>query len=265
MSSERGLAGAASGLKTLVIDIGGTGIKAVVLSEAGEPIGERAQEKTPRPALPEAILEVALTLAHGQPDFDRITVGFPGVVQHGVAQTAPNLDPAWQGFAVAKSFEEKLGKPTRVANDADIQGFGCIKGKGLEMVITLGTGLGSALFIDGALVPNLEFGHHPFQKGQTYEELLGKAALEKNGKEEWLRLLDQAIVLLRQIFNFDMLYIGGGNSARLDQDSFPPDVQTVRNIAGLLGGIALWYSAPGASPAGVSQTSGCGEQLASAE
>ena len=140
-----------------------------------------------------------------------------------------------------------------------------LKGKGLEMVITLGTGLGSALFIDGALVPNLEFGHHPFQKGQTYEDLLGKAALEKNGKEEWLRLLDQAIVLLRQTFNFDMLYIGGGNSARLDQDSFPPDVQTVRNIAGLLGGIALWYSAPGASPAGVSQASGCGEQLASAE
>jgi len=259
MNSDSGLAGNASGLNTLVIDIGGTGIKAMVLNEAGEPVGERAKEKTPRPALPEAVLDVACNLAGSQPAFDRITVGFPGVVHKGVAQTAPNLDPAWHGFDVAKTFGEKLGKPTRVANDADIQGFGSIQGQGLELVITLGTGLGSALFIDGILVPNLELAHHPFRKGKTYEELLGKAALETEGKKKWLRRLDQAIALLRQTFNFDTLYIGGGNSAKLEPDSFPPDVRTVQNIAGLLGGIALWHSVQGTSLARIPQLPGCEE------
>jgi polyphosphate glucokinase len=245
MNSDSGITGRANALNTLVIDIGGTGIKAMVLDEAGEPTGEQAKEDTPRPALPESVLDVVQNLARSQPAFDRVTVGFPGVIRNGVAYTAANLDPAWHEFDIARSFGERLGKPTRVANDADIQGFGSIKGQGLELVLTLGTGLGSALFIDGILVPNLEVAHHPFRDGKTYEQLLGKAALEKEGEKTWLGRLDEAIALLRKTFNFDMLYIGGGNSARLDADSLAPDVQTVHNIAGLLGGIALWHSLQG--------------------
>ena len=108
------------------------------------------------------------------------------------------------------------------------------------MVLTLGTGMGSALFVDGLLVPNLELAHHPFAEGQTYEQWLGQALLERLGDREWKGWLDKAISQIRHTFNFDVLYLGGGNARILDPAAMPPDVKIVPNIAGLLGGIALW-------------------------
>jgi polyphosphate glucokinase len=228
-----------SGPRTLAVDVGGTGIKVLVLDEAGQGLGNRDRVSTPRPAVPAAIIDVICDLAsHHQ--YDRVAVGFPGVVRHGVTVTAPNLDPAWHNFSFAAALADRLSKPVRVANDADVQGFGAIIGEDLEMVLTLGTGMGSALFVDGILVPNLELAHHPFADGKTYEQWVGQASLEELGQELWLEWLNKAIVQIRNTFNFDVLYLGGGNARLLDPAKMPPDVRVVPNRAGLLGGIALW-------------------------
>ena len=225
--------------RTLAVDIGGTGIKALVLSATGKPLTERARVKTPRPATPGAVLKTIAEMANHQGTFDRVSVGFPGVVRRGVTITAPNLDGNWRNFKLAESLSKKLGKPVRVANDADVQGFGAIGGQGVELVITLGTGFGSALFLDGKLVPNLEIAHHPFQKDQTYEEKLGDAARKKIGKKKWNKRLLKAIQTLEHAFNYDRLYLGGGNAKKIIM-KLPSNTRIVENVAGLLGGIALW-------------------------
>ena len=226
--------------KTLAIDIGGTGIKTIVLDSQGEPMTERNRLQTPRPATPDAVLACIRQLANQQGDFDRVSVGFPAVVRQGIIVSVPhNLDPTWMKFPMAAQLEELLGKPTRVANDADIQGLGVIAGDGVELVLTLGTGLGSALFVEGHLVPNLELAHHPFRKSKTYEENLGKVAMEFLGKKKWSKRVLKAIESLEALFNYDALYLGGGNAKKLKVE-LPSNVHIVPNVAGLLGGIALW-------------------------
>lgn len=225
--------------KTLTVDIGGSGIKTMILDVEGNPIGKRTRVPTPRPAKPGPVLKGIVKLAKGQSSFDRVSVGFPGVIRRGVTETAVNLHKDWIGFNLEEVLSKKLGKPVRVLNDADVQGFGAISGKGVELVVTLGTGFGSALFLDGQLVPNLEVAHHPFRSGKTYEEHLGSAALEKVGRKKWQRRVMQAIQSLEHLFNYDTLYIGGGNARRLTFD-LPPNVKIIPNVAGLLGGIALW-------------------------
>lgn len=224
--------------KTLAIDIGGSGIKVLVLDDRGEPIDDRDRLETPHPATPEPIIAAILELAKGK-EYDRVSVGFPGVVRVGVTETAANLHPDWIGFDLGAILTEKLGKPVRVLNDADMQGLGAVCGEGIELVITLGTGVGSALFLHGSLVPNLELGHHPFRKGETYEEQLGRAALDEVGKKRWNNRLEKAIATLSHAFNYDYLYIGGGNTKKIEID-LPARVQIVPNISGLTGGIALW-------------------------
>ncbi len=224
---------------TLCIDIGGTGLKALVIDNAGHAVTERVRVETPRPATTDAILRALLQLVAPIGAFDRISVGFPGVVHNGVTKTAPNLDVSWQGFALGDELQELLGKPTRVLNDAGVQGFGVIEGQGLEMVLTLGTGMGCALFIDGRYVPNLELAHHPFRKGKTYEEFLGAKALEKVGKKEWNKRLKKALDQIDPIWNPRLIYLGGGNAKNV-RIELPQHVKLVSNVAGLLGGIALW-------------------------
>ena len=225
--------------RTLAVDIGGTGIKALVLSATGKPLTERARLKTPRPATPGAVINAITEMVKAQGKFDRVSVGFPGVVRRGVTVTAPNLDGQWRNFKLAEKLSNKLGKPVRIANDADVQGYGAIEEHGVELVITLGTGFGSALFVDGKLVPNLEIAHHPYQKGKTYEELLGDAARKKIGKKKWNKRLMKAIQSLDRLFNYDHLYIGGGNAQKIII-KLPSNAVIVENVAGLLGGIALW-------------------------
>jgi polyphosphate glucokinase len=230
----------ASVVRTLAIDIGGSGIKTVILDSRGQPLGARLRIPTPRPAVPKAILKVIEEMVKQQGEFERASVGFPGVVRNGVTETAFNLHPKWEGFPLAKELSKMFGKPVAAANDADVQGFGSIKSDGVELVITLGTGLGSALFVDGKLVPNLQMAHQPFRKGKTYEDYLGQKGIDKLGKKKWNKKLAEAIDLLRAQFNFDHLYIGGGNN-RLLKLKLQPWAKTVSNDAGLWGGIALWH------------------------
>jgi len=226
-------------LRTLAVDIGGSGIKVIVLDKDGNPLTERSRVETPQSATPDAVIATVTELAAAQGDFDRVSVGFPGVVRNGVTETAANLTPDWVGFDLATVLSNHWGKPVRVANDADIQGFGAISGHGVELVITLGTGMGSALFLDGNLVPNLELAHHDFRNSKTYEEQLGRAALDKVGKEKWNERLEKAIASLQSLFNYDYLYIGGGNAKKVTLD-LPSNAKIISNETGLLGGIALW-------------------------
>lgn len=225
---------------TLAIDIGGSGLKASVLGEDGTMLTERVRVETPPRCTPERMVETLAELVAPLPAYHRVSVGFPGVVRNGVILTAHNLGTeAWRGFALDKALAAKLGKPVRVLNDADIQGLGAIKGEGVEMVITLGTGMGSSLFEDGRLSAHLELAHHPFRKGDTYEEQLGNAALEKVGKRRWKKRVALAVETLRELTSFDHLYLGGGNAEILG-DVLPPGVSTVSNDLGMRGGIWLW-------------------------
>jgi polyphosphate glucokinase len=226
-------------MRTLSIDIGGSGIKTLVLDESGQPQTERNRVETPQPAKPDLVIDAIISLANQQGSFDRASVGFPGVVRAGVTETAVNLDPAWIGFDFAKALSNRLGKPVRVVNDADMQGMGAISGQGVELVITLGTGFGSALFLNGKLVSNLEMGHHEFRNEETYEQQLGRAALDRVGQKKWNRRLEKAIESLRNLFNYDRLYIGGGNTNKVTSE-LPPNIKIVPNVSGLLGGIVLW-------------------------
>ncbi|MCM0589369.1 MAG: ROK family protein [Gloeotrichia echinulata IR180] len=226
-------------IRTLSVDIGGSGVKAMVLDITGHPVTERARLDTPQPATPEVVINAIVVLAAAQGEFHRVSVGFPGVVRCGVTETAANLHRDWIGFDLETTLSKHLQKPVRVINDADMQGFGAVAGKGVELVITLGTGFGSALFVDGKLVPNMEMGHHQFRKGETYEEQLGRATLEEIGDKKWNKRLKKAIVSLQDLFNYDYLYIGGGEAVRVNL-LLPLNVKLIPNITGLLGGIALW-------------------------
>jgi polyphosphate glucokinase len=233
------MAAADSRPRTLAIDIGGTGIKSMVVSSKGKPVSERQRVDTPQPGTPSAVVAVIRTMVPDPRAYERISVGFPGVVIQGVVRTAPNLDPTWSGFDLEGALRKFTGKPTRVLNDAGVQGYGAIRRKGVEVCVTLGTGFGFSLFIEGRYVPNIELGHHPFRKGKTYEDLLGKDGLARLGPKRWNRMLAHAIKRLERTFNYDTLYIGGGNSASVDLD-LPRNVKRVDNSAGLLGGVKLW-------------------------
>jgi len=227
---------------TLAIDIGGTGIKELILNADGKPASQRVRQLTPKPATPAAVLKLLDTLAKKLGSFDRVSVGFPGVVKHGTTLTAHNLHPKWVGFNLENALVRRWNKPVRVANDAAVQGYGAIQGKGVELVITLGTGFGSSLFTDGHLVPGLELAHHPWRKNKTYEDDLGIHGLKVHGRKRWNKLLEKAIVQLDALFNYDHLYIGGGNAARIDF-ALSKNVTRVPNDDGLLGGVALWADA----------------------
>ena len=227
-------------MRTLTIDIGGTGIKLLPIDDAGRALALRHRELTPKPSTPDAVMAVIREMVAAQEPFDRVSAGFPGVVRHGVIDTAPNLGtPQWKGFDLQNALTEVCGKPTRVLNDAELQGYGVINAKGVELVLTLGTGLGAGLYINGHLVPNLELGHHPLRNGKTYEELVSDAELERIGKKEWRKRVAFVIETLDRIFNYDSLHIGGGNAKKL-KGPFPDNVCLFQNVDGLAGGVRPW-------------------------
>ena len=223
---------------TLAIDIGGTGLKMLALDPDGKALTERVRVLTPDPPTPARLLAALEKMRAQIPHFDRVSVGFPGVIKQGVTLSAANLDPKWIGFPLQKELEKRWKKPVRVANDAAVQGYGSIQGKGVEMIITLGTGMGSALYTDGCLCPGLELGHHPWRK-KTYEGYLGRRGLENYGVKRWNKLLKRAIEQTAATFNWDTLYIGGGNAKKVTL-KHGPNIKIISNEEGLLGAMALW-------------------------
>jgi len=231
--------------RTLAIDIGGSGIKAALLDNDGNMIGDRQRVPTPpKPVAPEALVGAIKQAARPLGDFERVSVGFPGYIRDGRVLTAPNLgSEVLAGFDLQGALTQQWGKPVRVLNDADVQGFGAIKGHGVEMVLTLGTGAGTAIFRDGEIMTHLELAHHPISDGKTYDEYIGNEAREKKGKKAWSRRVAKVIEILRVVVRFDHLYLGGGNAKKLDFP-VPPDVTIVPNTDGLTGGIRLWRMQP---------------------
>lgn len=242
-----------SGPLTLAIDIGGTGLKASLLDPAGELRAKRVRIDTTYPCPPSGLVDALAELVTPLKDFDRVSAGFPGVVRKGVVLTAPHfvtrsgpgspldqkLLAEWTGFDLAGALTTRLGRPTRVANDADVQGLEVVSGSGVEFVVTLGTGVGTALLVDGRLAPHLELAHHRFRKGETYDEQLGDAALKRVGQKKWRRRVDKALANFSELVNYDRVYVGGGNSSKL-KGHVDSSVTIVDNVAGILGGIKLW-------------------------
>ena len=228
------------GIKTLAFDIGGSGLKASILDENGEMLTARVRMDTPQPCPPRVLLEKFKELTAQLPPYDRISVGFPGVVRHGRTLSGVNLDPqGWKGYDLQAALKKLTLKPVIVINDADMQGLGAIKGKGVELVLTLGTGLGSSLFEDGRLAPHLELAHIPFRNGETYEEQVGNRAFKEVGKRRWNKRVQKAIECFRTLTNFDKLYLGGGNAANLSF-KLTHDIEIVSNTYGIKGGIWVW-------------------------
>jgi polyphosphate glucokinase len=245
--------------RTLAIDVGGTGLKALVLDAEGKPISDRVRVETSYPCPPGRLVDDLVKLVRDQPAYDRVSVGFPGVVRDGHVLTAPNLsrsagpgspidsavDAAWEGFALADALSARLDSPVRVANDADMQGGAVVSGKGVEVVLTLGTGFGSSVYSKGRLAAHLELAHHPLRKDKTYEDEVGEVSRQKLGNKRWTRRVVDAVRTVDALLTPDRIYLGGGNAKHLktdfsDVDGLAGKVAIVSNEAGLLGGIRLW-------------------------
>jgi polyphosphate glucokinase len=225
----------------LAIDIGGTGLKAAIIDAKGKMKGERVRVPTPHPCPPDLLVDTLATLVAPLPAYGFISIGFPGVVRHGMVLTAPHLSPeGWDNFPLGQKLSARLGgKPVRLINDAEVQGLGLISGKGIELALTLGTGAGTAVFRDGELMPHMELAHHPITKSKTYDDYIGEAARQNIGNKRWNKRVKYITEVLFVLFHYDRLYLGGGNTKHVKPD-FAANVVIGSNDAGLDGGAALW-------------------------
>ncbi|WP_316794342.1 ROK family protein [Pedobacter frigoris] len=228
----------------LSIDIGGTSIKACILSQDGELISEFKKIPTPKDSTPEAVIAVIKELVPSlEAEFSKISIGFPGYVKCGKVQTAPNLAKnKWTNIDLAQQVSNLFGKPVRLINDADQQALGIVSGKGFEIVFTVGTGFGTAMVFDGELLPHFELAHLPVTKTKDYDDYIGTKALDKIGKKDWNERLERIIEIYKTVFNYDTLYIGGGNSKHITLD-LDHNIQLVTNKDGIKGGAKLWQVA----------------------
>src|SRR5690606_32872417 len=176
--------------KVLSIDIGGSRIKGTLLDINGNTLIDYQRISTPKFAGPENVMQGIVELTKNFNGFTKVSVGFPGYVRQGTVYTAPNLGTnKWRKVNLSKALSELLKKPVRVVNDADLQGLGVATGNGLEMVVTLGTGFGTALLMDGVLLPHLEIGQHPYTRRKTYDQYIGNSAFESIGPDKWNKRL----------------------------------------------------------------------------
>ncbi len=201
------------------VDIGGSGIKAAVVDiHDGELLTDRIRIETPEPATPDAVTSVVVEIVDLLDSDAHVGVGFPSVIQHGVALSANNIDQAWIGVNVQKNLSDALSRQVKVVNDADAAGlaevrFGAAKGiDGVVIVLTFGTGVGSALIVDGKLVPNLELGQLEFDGVIPGEKLVSAKARKTRGLEwsEWADDVNRYLDLVESVFTPDLMILGGG-------------------------------------------------------
>ncbi|MEP6683813.1 MAG: ROK family protein [Parafilimonas sp.] len=230
-------------MNILTIDIGGSHIKATILSAEGTPVSDYARMPTPQPSTPVNVIDLIKELVKNFTGYEKISVGFPGYVKNGVIKTAPNLgSDSWKDYPLQTNLSALLNRPAKVVNDADLQGIGMVSGKGLEMMVTLGTGFGTALLLDGKLLPHFEIAHHPIKTDKDYDDYIGDKAYQKRGKEHWNYRMSKVFEVLKTVFNYDRLYISGGNAKNL---TIPLDdnMIVVNNREGIKGGAMLWNAA----------------------
>ncbi len=245
---------------TLVIDCGGGSMKASVLDGTGtmraHPIRVPAPYPMPTPVFVTTLVDIADQL----PAAERVTVGLPGMIRHGVVITTPHyvtrsgprsrvlpdLLEQWTGFDAQTALTQAFGRPTRVLNDAEVHGAGVVSGVGLELVLTLGTGLGCAIYDGGHLAPHLELSQAPVRWGLSYDTYIGEHERRRLGNAMWSRRVAKVVAGLRPVFLWDRLYLGGGNSRNITPTVLPwlgDDVVIVPNSAALVGGDRIWHLA----------------------
>ena len=242
---------------TLSVDCGGGGIKASVLDAEGNIISRAVRTPTPYPLPPMKLVETIASLASQLPGPDRVTVGMPGMIRHGVviatphyitkdgprSKVLPDLVESWARFDMSTSVSRALGSPSLVLNDAEVAGAGVVTGRGLEMIVTLGTGLGNAVFDNGVLAPHVEVSQGPVRWGLTYDDYIGEHERLRLGDTHWSRRVRRVVDGLRPMYMWDRLYLGGGNSKRITASNLHlmgDDVIVVPNDAGIIGGVRAW-------------------------
>jgi polyphosphate glucokinase len=226
--------------RILAIDIGGTGLKAAVIGPTGKFVEPRVRIKTPFHCTPGEMVPLLIKLIKPFKQYDCVSIGFPGYVRGGKVFTAPHLGTeVWAGFKLEVAMQRALKKPVKLLNDADVQGLAAIRGKGLELVCTLGTGLGTALFQDGVLLPHMDLAHMAIRAKDDFDVYIGDHTLKKIGKKAWNKRIGKTIAMLHQVFFFDHLYFGGGNARHIDF-KLPRNISIVSNDAGMEGGAFVW-------------------------
>ncbi|MDP9805875.1 polyphosphate glucokinase [Trueperella bonasi] len=248
-------------LVTLSVDCGGGGIKSTLLDAGGFQLSGVVRTQVPYPFSPEDMLRVIEAQledieAGTRPNFHRITLGMPGMIRRGVVvytphyirragphtRILPNLEHAWTGQDMQAALEARFGVPALVLNDAEVAAAGIVSGRGLELVLTLGTGLGSAYLDNGTLAPHLEVSHAPMRWGLVYDDVVGEHERLRLGDSAWSRRVLKAVESLWPVFRWDSLYIGGGNAAHITNSvrARMPGVNFVPNMAGMQGGVRAW-------------------------
>lgn len=248
---------------TLAVDCGGLGIKSSVLDSAGTMRAPAVRVDTPYPLPPARLVDTVAQLAAQLPAANRITLGMPGMIRHGMvvftphyitrsgprSRVLPSLAEQWVDFDMQAALTERLGYPALVLNDAEVHGAGVVAGTGLELVLTLGTGLGSALYDGGRLAPHLEWSRAPVKFGLDFDEYIGEPERARLGSAMWSRRVRKMVEALRPVFHWDRLYLGGGNSRLITATTLArlgDDVVIVPNQAGIVGGVRAWdLVAPG--------------------
>jgi polyphosphate glucokinase len=230
--------------RILCIDVGGTGLKAAVISPSGKYLVKRVRVKTPKRRKPREIVKALAELVAPLGRFDHATIGFPGMVRNGKVMTAPAFGTDdWRGFDLAKAMHKLFRTPVKVLNDADVQGLAVIKGKGHELVCTLGTGFGTAWFRDGELMPHMDLAHLVTRKKDDFDVYIGDKTRRRIGDAHWNRRIKKLVAVLQTVFAYDHLYLGGGNS-RCVNFKLPHNVSLVSNDAGMEGGAFAWSRFP---------------------
>ncbi|MFY1635796.1 ROK family protein [Solwaraspora sp. WMMB335] len=244
-------------ISTLAIDCGGGGIKASVLDEAGTMRARPVRVPTPYPLSPTLFVDTLRELGEQLPRAQRVTVGMPGMIRHGVVVATPHyitragprtkIDPGlrteWFGFDARAALTKAFDLPVLVLNDAEVHGAGVVAGTGCELVLTLGTGLGCALFDGGLLAPHLELSQAPVRWGQSYDTYIGEHERRRLGDAFWSRRVRGVVDALRPVFCWDRLYLGGGNARLIRSEQLArmgDDVVVVPNTAGIVGGVRAW-------------------------
>ena len=244
-------------LTTLTVDCGGTGIKASVLDKTGKVLIDFPYLKTPYPLSPAKLIKIIEDFVTADSRIKRVTVGLPGMIRDGKIVFIPHyinkngprsavdqqLKKAWHGFDMQAGLQKKLKLPTLVLNDAEVHGAGVVTGSGLEIVITLGTGLGFSVFHGGKLSPHFEMSHATVRRNTTYDTWIGDRERGRMGNTFWSRRVRLMVSELRPVFLWDRLYIGGGNSHSIQQRDLTlmgDDVVIVPNSAGVAGGVRAW-------------------------
>lgn len=235
---------------TLGIDVGGSGVKgAIVDTSSGELLSERIRIPTPQPATPEGIAGVVKELVDQLDYSGPIGCSFPTVIVDGQARTAGNIDPAWRGTQVDQLFHEATGQPFVVQNDADVAGqaemaLGAGRGLGgMVIMVTIGTGLGTGVFYNGQLIPNIELGRMPGHDGEPIEFYAGDRArkVDELSWPEWGKRFDYFLQRTARVFSPDHFILGGGASKKLEKFADQLTVETTvqvahfKNNAGIVG------------------------------